>query len=345
MPEFLVALLPSRGATREDAEITVRGILGDSPSGVSVVAYEPDPMLEVQGVRQIDPAALLAESPILGFARPADRWRPGAFAARLRTFAAHATAALSVAGHALVDANGDEVLTVRAPQPPLQPAELLLRPRTEPSAVLVRSAAIDPCALSLIARPFGDAVVWNRLAQEHGLVPSGEIAADVRLDPDRHGHAPDATTAALYAMLSASGWVDGPAGLTMRRELLRRLYVEPVVDTAAEQRDLTTLLPHLGEQPRELIADLQWALERQREALAVERARWPGWVAERSQEELPSEMLEEEADRLKREVVWLHEEVAIRDATARRLHAEVQRRDEQLAALRGASATGLGAPR
>lgn len=331
--EVLVALLPCARSTPTQTTATVQSIYTDAGEAVSVVTCQEHSSLRVEGVKRVSRQVLLEAGPILAFARPGDRWREGAFAARLRTFAAHPTAGLSVAGHVLVDAHGAEVITVQPPMPPLHPAELLLRPRTEPSAVLARSALLDPLALQTIAMPRGDAVIWNRIVQEHGLLRSGEIAAEVLLDPDRHGYDPAATTEALIQVLASEGWIEEDASHQLRRELLRRLYLD-CVEGLMERPDLAALLPEADQRAVALIADLQWALERQVDALSAERVRWPGWVTRPDEQEHgPKELAEETIQGLQRDIVWLHTEVARRDATAVRLAAEIERRDAIIAEL------------
>jgi len=74
----------------------------------------------------------------------------GALTARLRPFAAHPDAMLSVAGYRLVARDGSEIRTAPPPLPPFH-AHSLLRPSVEASAVLVRSEALDQTALDLNA--------------------------------------------------------------------------------------------------------------------------------------------------------------------------------------------------
>ena len=140
---------------------------------------------------------VLAAATVLAFVRAGDRLREGALPIRLTAFAARPDAVLSVAGYRLIAADGSEIRTAPAPLPPFHSHSLLLGPAVEASAVLARSEALDQTALDLIVRPHGDAVVWGRLAARFGLVPSSEIAADVRLDPARHGHAPAVRLGAL----------------------------------------------------------------------------------------------------------------------------------------------------
>jgi hypothetical protein len=279
----------------------------------------------------VPPAEALAAADVLAFVRAGDRWRPGALAARLRTFIAHPTAVLGVAGHVLVH-TGRELLEVRAPLPPFDANRLLLCPSIEPAAVLVRPAALDESALALVARPHGDARVWSELVRAHGLLPSTEIAADVALDPERHGHAPDVRTRALLEAVAAIGATGSAGTVTIRRELLRRLFVEPDPDPALADVDLHSLLGGADDPAtRAVIDDLQWTLARQREALAAERVRWP--VGEVPAEDAVPTLSEEELHdvRLVAEDLWI--EVQVRDTEIARLKAELAARDAQLAAL------------
>jgi hypothetical protein len=326
-PRVLALILPTAGTTAADAANTVAAIDADAGVPVVIVAGEHWSDGGAEGASPMLPEQILASADVLAFARPGDRWRPGAFAARLRTFAAHPSAGLSVAGHAIVAQDGSETLTVAAPGVKRGPLDLLIAPRTEASAVLARSSVLDAGALELAQRPHGDGVVWNRIAQEHGLMTSGEIAADVPLDPRRHGHAPDVVMSELATALTSAGWVDGPAGARLRREFLRRRYLEPSVDGQPEL-DLAALLPAADERARDLIEDLTWALERLHEALEAERVAWPGWpVDPRTPRTL--DYTEGTLDNLYLDVGWLHAEVALRDAAVRRLEAEVTLRDAQ----------------
>lgn len=272
----------------------------------------------------------LADAPgaadILAFARPGDRWSRGALEARLRPLLGRPDMVLCVAAHELVDGEDRVVATVRPPFPPLDPAELLLRPSIEPSAVLVRSAALDAAAMDLLARPHGDAVLWSRMAAAHGLLPTAEVAARVRLDPARHAVGAARSTAVLLA--GATGpQGDGPGSSTMRRELLRRLYLDASDDPGG--LDLAALLDGRPDRAAAVVADLQWALERQREALEAERTMWPqGGVTQGDVIPEPGTDLVQ----MRHDIDWLHREVALRDRQLQHLHAEVRLRDLRLAA-------------
>jgi hypothetical protein len=136
----------------------------------------------VLGLPARGPGAVLAGCELLAFARPGDRWRKGAFAARRRPLVGHPDAVLSVAGHAVVTADGTELRAVRAPLPGTDPSELVLHPSIELSAVLVLASAVTPTDLSLLSRPGGDSVLWARITRAHGLLPSTEVAADIPAD-------------------------------------------------------------------------------------------------------------------------------------------------------------------
>jgi hypothetical protein len=284
------------------------------------------------GVLPIDAETVASRPGIVGFARLGDRWRPGTLAARRRPLEAHPTAVLSIAGHHRFTPDGGDGLTVAAPLPPLEPQALLLRPRVEASAVLVRARALDAAAVALLHRPHGDAVVWSRLVAHYGHLPSGEIAADVRLDPERHGFR---TAARLDAMLDEVAGDEGdedPDGWSsIRRELLRRLFVE------AEQHneiDVTTWLgPIAASSPRGrgVVADLQWALRRQREALVAERVRWTAGTVR--DDEVLHGTLDLERIRMATVVSKLHGEMRVRDSTIQRLEAELDARDSTIERL------------
>ena len=123
---------------------------------------------------------------------------------------AHIHAMLGVASYVLMDRASAKVRVTHAPMPPIDANELLVHPSIEPAAVLVRSSALDETALELIASPYGDAAVWSEIVRRYGLLPSGEIAAEVALDPDRHGHDPTMRTKALLAALHAGKTSEEP---------------------------------------------------------------------------------------------------------------------------------------
>lgn len=330
-----VLLLPGPGSV----DMTLTSVRAEAGGEIPVLwlARESDPSRPPTGLSSATPGEILTAADVLAFARAGDRWRPDTLAARLRPLSAHPTAVLAVAGHVLVDASGGEVRVVRAPMPPFDATELLLHPSIEPAAVLIRSAALDATALELIAHPYGDAVVWSGLVRRHGLLPSMEIAADVALSADRHGHDPQARTSALLGALRAEKTAEEALGRsTLRRELLRRLYVDSPIDPELAEVDIAELfaadsIPAVAA----AVKDLQWALDRQRDALAVERLRWAQGEVD------PVDRIPEtsEADlqdaRLKAEEIW--NEIKVRNAEIERLRAEIARRDATIDRL---SATG-----
>lgn len=320
--ELAVALLPGAG----DAELTRASVHEEAGADVPVVAL-PDG----------DGAALLGAGTV-AFARAGDRWLPGTLAPRLRTFAAHPTAAISVAGHAVIDAAGATVLTVPPPALPLDPAELLLRARVEPAATLARASALDAAALDLLLQPHGDVVLWNRLARGGGLVRSSEIAAQVPLDSERHGSDRALRTAVLLAAVTdAAGDPSAEGASSVRRELLRRLYLD--APAGAEPVDLAELLgTAVSDDATAVLADLQWALERARDALAAERVVWPQGALERD-DDAPGLFAEEELYGLRAAVRTMGADVEVRDALLRRYEAEILRRDAIISRL---TSTPLG---
>jgi len=179
-------------------------------------------------------------------------------------------------------------------------------------------------------RPYGDAVVWSRLTRAHGFVRSGEIAADVPIDAGRHGHAPGARAVALLEFVTSCS-PTGPGAIEMRRELLRRLYLEP--DPGIGAFDLVGLFGGSIQEPAvaAVVGDLEWALERQREALSAERVRWP--VGEFETGDQIGAIQNEELIQLQAQLMTLGIEIAVRDSKIRRLEAEVYRRDAVIARI------------
>lgn len=285
------------------------------------------------GILAVDADAVASTPGVVGFVRVGDRWRPGVLAARRRPLAAHPTAVLSIAGHQRVAPGETDGLAVPAPLPPLEPGALLLRPQVEASAVLVAARVLDASAVELLHRPHGDAVVWSRLVAHHGHLPSGEIAADVRLDPERHAFR---SAARIDAMLDAVTADDGdvePAGRSsVRRELLRRLFIE------AEQHDEVDVATWLGPvaarsaRARGVVDDLQWALRRQRETLIAERVRWTAGTVR--DDEVLHGSLDLERIRMGTTLAEFHAEMRVRDSTIQRLQADVAARDSTIERLR-----------
>lgn len=320
-----VVLLPGPGAIAVTLE-SVRDELGPEVP-VLCLTDKDAPHEQQSGFVSAKPHEILAAADVLAFARAGDRWRAGTLAARLRPLSAHPTAMLSVAGFVLVDAEGREIRVARAPMPPIDSAKLLLHPSIEATAVLVRSAALGPADLELIARPHGDAVVWSEIVRRYGLLPSMELAAEIKLDVDRHGHEPHARTEALLTAIRAGTTSkEGPGVRTLRRELLRRLYIEPREASELTEIDIATLFAaNATTTVTASVEDLQWALERQRDALAAERLRWADGEVD-PVDRIPGatdiDMLDA---RLKNEELW--NELKVRDAEIARLHAELAQRE------------------
>lgn len=328
-----VVLLPGPGAIAATLA-SIRSEVGDAVPVLSLATQNPSPDESI-GVPGATPEEVLAAADILAFARAGDRWRAGALAARLRPLNAHPTAVLAVAGYVLVDAAGREVRVGRAPLLPIAATELLLHPSIEPAAVLIRSAALDATALELIARPHGDAVMWSEIVHRHSLLPSMEIAAEVALDENRHGHEPLARTEALLTAIRTGNTSEAPGSSTLRRELLRRLYVEPVIDPELTGIDVAALFaadstPAVAA----AIEDLQWALERQRDALAVERLRWAHGEIDPVDRIPETTEVDVQDAQLKAEEIW--SELKVRDAEIARLRAEIERRDATIGRLSSA---------
>jgi hypothetical protein len=327
-----VVLVPGPGPTSETLES-----LGDEIArSVPVVGFgleQADDLAGVAVARSADD--VLASSETLAFVRTGDRLREGALTARLRPFAARPDAVLGVAGYRLVDADGRQIRTAPPPLPPFEPHSLMLRPAVEASAVLARSGALDPTALDLIVMPHGDAVVWCRLAARFGLVPSSEIAADVRLDPARHGHAPAVRLDALLEF-ARSGELSAaaPDALVLRRELLRRLYIE----TEPADPPPVDLSEIFGDADAAVLADLQWALERQRDAHVAERVTWPLGVLDPEDTVGPTDLDLLDAQM---RVAELHHDVAVRDAEIVRLAALLEQRGALIERLQAAGPEGV----
>jgi hypothetical protein len=81
-----------------------------------------------------------------------------------------------------------------------------------------------------------------------------------------------------------------------------------------------------------VLDDVQWTLERQREALDAERVRWPQWPADPIGPRV-IDYTEGQLAGLHQDLIWLHTEIAMRDAIARRHEAEITLRDAQITHL------------
>jgi hypothetical protein len=183
--DLTVLIVCTADSARDDVAATVASVRAETGDDTRLCMLARDGGEEgatVLGLPAVGPGAVLAACDLLAFARPGDRWREGAFIARRRPLVGHPEAVMSVAGHAVVAADGTELRAVRAPLPGADPAELVLRPSIEPSSVLVLPAAVTPTALSLLARPGGPTVLWARIARAHGFLPSLEVAASVPVE-------------------------------------------------------------------------------------------------------------------------------------------------------------------
>lgn len=284
------------------------------------------------GIGLADVTEIAGSDRLLVFYRAGDRPLPGALEARLRTFAAYPAAGLAIAGHVIVTASGDEVRRVGPPPAGAVADEILIRRTAEAAAVLVRAEHLDEGHLDLLARPFGDIVVWSRLAHEAGYTRSGELAAEVRLDPDRHGQASEAWLGLLLERIASSSGPDRDGDSGTRRELLRRLYLAP--EDPPGPVDLATLFAGKLTRPEDaaaVIADLQWIAERQSEALELERVRWAD--GDVKAEDLPPVTINEEIIEAQAKLGETGARMAQLDNALRRLETEVYRRDAIISEL------------
>lgn len=343
-PTSLTAvLLPGATTDPEALTATLESVRAEAGGDVPIVVVRPPADLDLAafvtaaeraGIAVVDPERVADGSGLVAFARVGDRWRSGTLAPRRRPLEAHPTAVLAIAGHRRVASDDAENgVLVDAPLPPLDAAELLLRPCVEASAVLVRPTVLDAAALALLQRPHGDAVLWSRLVERHGHLPSGETAADVRLDPDRHGfRASVSRDAMLTAVADPDGDVDRPGASTVRRELLRRLFVETTELADVDLADWLGPAAATSSRAVGVVEDLQWALSRQREALVAERVRWPrGEVAEEDRVEVA---LDVEQVRLTDAASAIGAELMVRESVIVRLEAELAQRDAVIARIR-----------
>ncbi len=333
-----VVLLPGPGALAETLA-SVRSEIDEEVPLLCLTTKACEFSEQPPALISATPQEILATADVLAFARAGDRWCAGALAARIRPLSAHPTAVLSVASYVLVDGTGGKVRVTHAPMPPIDANELLVHPSVEPAAVLVRSSALDDATLEQIASPYGDAAVWSEIVRRHGLLPSREVAAEVALDPDRHGHDPSTRTKALLMALRAGTTSEGPGSSTLRRELLRRLYIEPLDDPGLAEIDIATLFAaNTTPAITAAITDLRWALERQRDALAIERLRW-AYGEINAVDRIPETTDADLQDALlKAEEIW--NEVKVRNAEIERLKAEIMRRDAEIARLSAAGQLG-----
>jgi hypothetical protein len=334
-----VLLLPGRDTATEAATAsidTIHDAIGDRASVFRLTddgelldgSNEPWDRL---GVPTVEPNAAIAAAELLAFARPGDRWRPETLAPRLVEIAANPEAVLSLAGYVLVDDARARVLEVGAPTLPIERIDLMLRTHVEAAATLVRSAALDAETVALLARPHGDAVVWSRLAKGGAVIRSSEVVAEVLLDERRHGYDPRARIDALVTALQSGTTARLPGASLLRRDLLRRLYLEP---STGARVDLTTLLGAAtvidADAGAAVVADLQWALERLSATLATERVGWPGHHAPEVE---PDEMPDEEIVNLRAYAAQVAHEWQMRGTYIEQLGAEIEVRDAMISRL------------
>ncbi|MBF6620157.1 MAG: hypothetical protein ITG02_07985 [Patulibacter sp.] len=348
---MITVLLPGATTDADELSATVAAVRAEAGEDAEIVAVRADAgsdggafsdVVDAVGIPRVDADRIVEDATLIAFARIGDRWRPGTLLARRRPLEAHPSAVISIAGHHRVPRHDGEAagLVVPAPLPPQSADTLRLRTQVEASAVLVRSTALDAAALELLQLPHGDGVVWARVVGDHGHLPSGEIAADVRLDPRRHGFRSEARIETLLDAVTDPRLGDEePEGTSVvRRELLRRLFIETNEMTEVDVG--SWIGPAAAASPRAaaVVADLQWALQRQREALVAERVRWPeGRVTE--DEAIPA-AIDLERIRLSGAIAEFGIELRVRDAQIQRLEAELARRDRdrELAATKGEDA-------
>lgn len=319
-PEVLFVLLPGGDPSRLD--VTIDSIRAEAGRDAQVVSLVPDqkdlPFLEAV-------EALRADQ-LLSFARPGDRLVPGALATRAMTFSAYPGAAISFAGHRIVDSEGEALREVKAPPPGTDPDLILLRPAVEAAATIVRASALEARHLELLSRMHGDVVAWSKIAHDEGMHISGEVAVEVPLDSQRHGFDPAARVEGLLVAFAASDGAETSRDPELRRDLLRRIYLEP--DGAERLIDLAEVFAAKLQDPDSaaaVIADLQWLAERQAEALKLERLRWAEGevpIDDKAPLTVSEEIIEAHAT-LAEMGIRTHEMAAI----IRRLQHEVYRRD------------------
>lgn len=324
----IVPLLFASSATDEQqlaaTLASVRGELPDAP----VLALRGE--LGDEGITSVTAEEALAAGEILAPIRVGDRWVPGSLEHRSLAFRKQPGSAIAAAAYERVDADGNVAVRISAPPPGTSTSELLLRPVLDASAVLLRSEFLTPERLAWLLQPFGDEALLAGLAHEHGLLPSGELAAQVTLDPARHGYATaiPRLTAAIDALPA-----DAPGAATLRRELLRERWIEPLAP--AGELDVAALLP-ADVRDRSDVApvldDVTWVLQRQAEALAAERLRWADGDLGGFEpiETITDSTLPNTETDLVGEIHRLHVELLRREAIIDRLTADVALRTGQL---------------
>jgi len=317
-PPITVILLPGGDKSHIDKTLgSVRDELGSDTDVIDLVGEDRSAKLA---------GASPGKDQVFAFVRAGDRLVPGSFAARMLTFGNYPAAGISLSGYLLTGPDGEPVRRVKAPLPGTQPDEILLRRNVEAAAVLVRGSALTSANLELLKRPHADIVVWSRIADESGYQVSGESAAFIPLDPNRHGQSATAKIATLSESVAASSGPDRSGDSTLRRELLRRLYLAP--EDLAEAIDLADLFSgkfDSVESTAAVISDLQWIAERQSEALQLERVRWA--EGEIREEDSTPLTVSEEIVEAQARLGEMGARLAQLENVIRRLEAEIYRRD------------------
>ena len=265
---------------------------------------------------------LLDSGGILAFLRGSDHWREGSLESRLRTFTAHPLASFGVAGYVLVDELNRDLLTVLPPPLPIDPLDVLLRPRVEASSVLVRASALTASDLDLISAPRRASVVWSRLAQMYGVHRSGEVAAEVMASSDFPAVI---NTSSFPELLDALARGQGTEVTSeLRREALRRIFSAG----AGVDVRLTDILPPIYRDDELLLAicrDIEWAIDLQHRANAQELLNLNmAAIEERPVLEREDPDDDRTIKQLMMSTVCLGSEIARRDAKIRHLEMELR---------------------
>jgi hypothetical protein len=301
------------------------------PAGVGVpqdatVASVLAERVPEHAICSLEHPAALERAELVAFARPGDRVIPGHLRLLRVALEADRDASASVGAHRLVDEQGRALADVHHDGRSPQPLELARHCPLEPSATLARRAVLDDELLARLADPGGYPAFFCGLAERGGIACARDVVAEVLLDPARHGFEPAARISELVALLEAGA----PAPQELRRELLRRLYLEgrPVPDWF----DVRALTP-AGDTDA-LLADLEWTLARQAEQLAL---LWQGWPKPEALDLRRLEWPEDKILALRDELSDARTEGARYEAIAGRLQAELVHRDAVILRLRGAA--------
>jgi hypothetical protein len=307
-----------------------------------------------------------ASGEYVAFIRAGDLWHERKLVRQIDALES-SDAVLSFTGHRKVSPSGREVARVAiSPSTHLRPDELLLRCPIEASTVLVRTVVLSDRAVVSANRPGGDIVLWAEIAAHHPVLGLPSVLADVRLDPARHGLGTPGRVEELATIARSRLCRARPVGSVVRRELL--LQIDAADEVAVSSLCLLPDAASAAERD-ELLADVQWAIERQTELREAEGSSWPAghvedadqvvdWpdleVTDRDEVLYAMQRFVADADLNARElhrllaerqqtIEWLHGQVADRDQTITWLHGEVAARDAQLGSgHRGTDADGHG---